>query len=67
MSGEDKAAFTPEDIRALRLLVVSLGIVGAGLFWVAPDHPLLIAGLIGGMIVTSIVAIHLIRRLRRGP
>lgn len=66
MSGDDKAAFTPEDIRALRLLVISLGIVGAGLFWLAPDNPLLVAGLIGGMIVASIVAIYLIRRLRRG-
>ena len=63
-SEQDPGTFTPEDIGALRLLAIALGVVVCALLWVAPDAGLVVIGLASAMMGLSIAAIYGLRKLR---
>lgn len=69
MSGNDDSpdGFTPEDIGAIRLLAIALGLI-AGATWLLVEdlHACLVmTGLAAGTMVLGPFAIHLYRRFRR--
>lgn len=65
MSGEAEIhMFTVEDIRSLRLLAISDGVITCALLWIAPDALIAVLCLAVAMVIVPIVAIYVLRRVQ---
>lgn len=66
MNEERKAAFSPQDLKVIKLLAVALGVVACGELWIATSTEMrvLAVGLNGVTLVVALLAIYLLRRVR---